>query len=189
MSLILLMIVDIFMWPLRQNQTEWATEVMGRPLSWPATCISTHTCMQAHRNTHIIASLWDRENAKATVNVKTCPTSKTHGSPFTPQRRSLFFPWQTSGGNIRLPEASAEPPELWNYHLLTSFSLSLPPSLSLSSHLLHWRDRHRQNTLSSACTSDTDESSQACLIVSGWHSKIHRKSLSVNFPVFCTEAD
>lgn len=185
MSLIQLQFVDIFMWPLCKNQPEWAIEVKGRPVSRPATCIITHshTCMRIE--TQIIASLWDRENAKATVNVKTRPTSKTHGSPFTPQRRSLFFPWKISGGNIRLQETSAEPPELWNYHLLRDF---LSPSLFFCS-LHSQRYRHRQNTLSTACTSETSKNSQTCLILSGWHSKIHRKSLGINFTVVCTEAD
>lgn len=100
------------------------------------------------------------------------------------QRRSLFFPFQTSGWNIRLPEASAErrstrwalkPPSL-------SVSRSLSLSLSGASHPIRsiQRDRHRQNTLSATCTSNTDESSQTCLILSGWHRKIHReKSLTV----------
>lgn len=40
--------------------------------------------IQAHREAHIMASLWGRENAKATVNGKKCLPSKTPGSPFNP---------------------------------------------------------------------------------------------------------
>ena len=95
LSLILLRFVYIFMWPLYPNPTEWATEVKGLFGQLAGHLhLSTLTHMHVHRDTHIIAPLWDRENVKATVNVKTCPTSKTHGLPFTPQRRSLFFPLQ-----------------------------------------------------------------------------------------------
>jgi len=38
-----------------------------------------------HTGTWIRASLWDREKARASVNVTTC--TYTHGSPFTPPTR------------------------------------------------------------------------------------------------------
>lgn len=133
-----------------------------------------------------MASLWDRENANATVNVKTCPASKTHGSPFTPpigDKGALYFsPYKPLDRNIRLPEASAERRSAtWTLQSLSpSVSLALSLSLSAAFHSLHRRDRHRQNKWSATRTSDTDKSSQTCLILSGWHSKIRRESLNIN---------
>lgn len=115
------------MWPLHQNQT-WVGDRRGGPcsqLSCPSTCIfisrrSTH--IQAHRDTQIMASLWDRENAKATVNVKTCPAPKTHGSPFTPpigDKGALYFssykPLDETSGSQRHRQSEEAPPEHWNH--------------------------------------------------------------------------
>lgn len=128
--------------------------------------------LHIHAGTHTMASLWDQKKAIATLNVETYLPLKTCGSPFTPPIRDkgdLYL--QTSGWHIEVPEALAE----WRS---TTSTLC-----SFSSRLLHWRNRHRQNTLSATCTSDTDESSQTCLILSGWHSKIQGKGLCVNFSV------
>lgn len=51
----------------------------------------THTHEHTHRDTHIIASLWDRENAKATVNVKTCAPSRNTWIAFHSTKTLFIF--------------------------------------------------------------------------------------------------
>ena len=148
--------VDIFMWPLRQTQT-WVGDRRAGPCSQPGCCPPARlsvggaeecTHMQAHRDSHIMASLWDRENAKATVNVKTCPPSKTHGSPFTRPIRdkgTLYFssykPLDETSGSQRhrrveenCPSFETTVSKCLSLSLSLSLSFSLYQSLSFSSH-------------------------------------------------------
>lgn len=164
---------------------------MGRAVSWvphPPASLSVggaekSTHIQAHRDTQIKASLWDRENAKATVNVKTCPASKTHGSPFTPpigDKGALYFssykPLDETSGSQRHRQSEEAPPEHWSH--------CLPMSLAHFLFLSHSQQRFIRSTEGT----DTDKTNylqhapvaQTCLILSGWHSKIRRDSLNIN---------
>lgn len=87
------------------------TSVGDVQLAGLSTCIFI-----SRRSLHIIASLW--EDAKATVNAKTCAHSKTHGLSFTPQIRykgALYFHyWQTleeTSGSQRHWQNREAPPE------------------------------------------------------------------------------
>ena len=159
--------------------------------------------MQAHRDSHIKASLWDRENAKATVNVKTCPPSKTHGSPFARPIRdkgALYFstykPLDETSGSQRHRGVDESCPS-FETTVSKCLSLSLYRSLSLSPHspFARRQDTDKTHYLQHAPVTQIKDS-QTRLIPSGWHSEIRRKSLSVNLALLaglkakqCTKTD
>lgn len=100
-SLTLLEFAEILLWPLCWNQTCVGGRRDGpsSQLADTSTCIfivgvgqkHPHTHVHAHRDTHIIVSLWDQENAQATVNVKTRPPSRDTWIAFHSTKTPFIF--------------------------------------------------------------------------------------------------